>query len=387
LSSRPVQLSEVCTLVTDGTHYSPVSVDGGGVPFLTVKDMHPGRLDFSGCSRMSTTDFQEAQRANCAPMAGDVLFSKDGTVGKVHVVDDETPFAVLSSIAILRCDQTAIVPEYLGYALQSSAVLAQALGNRTGTALRRIILKDLKRVRFPLPPIPDQRRIVDILRSVNGIHRLRKEAQDATRQIIPALFVEMFGDPVTNPKGWPLEKLGDLGTLDRGRSRHRPRNDPRLYGGPYPFIQTGDVANSDGWITKHTQTYSEEGLRQSKLWAKGTLCITIAANIADTGILAFDACFPDSVVGFKSGGRVGADYIQGVFGFLRHHLDAIAPQLAQKNINLRILRDLKVPVPPMSRQRQYVEALDNLRSVARMSQSSAAAVDCLRHSLMSKLFA
>ena len=112
-------------------------------------------------------------------------------------------------------------------------------------------------------------------------------------------FLEMFGDPVTNPKGWPLIKFSEIGELDRGKSQHRPRNAPELLGGPYPLIQTGDVANSGGYIRSYKSTYSEIGLKQSRMWPKGTLCITIAANIAKTGILTFDACFPDSVVGFS----------------------------------------------------------------------------------------
>jgi type I restriction enzyme S subunit len=98
--------------------------------------------------------------------------------------------------------------------------------------------------------------------------------------LIPALFLDMFGDPATNPKGWPTAPFGEIGTLDRGKSRHRPRDAAELYGGIYPFIQTGDVSNSGGRITQHTATYSELGLKQSRLWPRGTLCITIAANIA-----------------------------------------------------------------------------------------------------------
>ncbi|MFX0199060.1 MAG: restriction endonuclease subunit S [Candidatus Hodarchaeota archaeon] len=95
------------------------------------------------------------------------------------------------------------------------------------------------------------------------------------------------------PPGWHLVRLSDVGEVNRGRSRHRPRHASHLYGGQYPFIQTGDVKASGGRITKYQQTYSAAGLQQSRLWPAGTMCITIAANIAETGILAFDACFPD----------------------------------------------------------------------------------------------
>ena len=97
---------------------------------------------------------------------------------------------------------------------------------------------------------------------------------------------------------WMPQRLDQLGYLSRGRSRHRPRDAAHLYDGPYPFIQTGDVKHAGLYITEYQQTYSEAGLEQSRLWPAGTLCITIAANIADTAILGFDACFPDSVIGF-----------------------------------------------------------------------------------------
>jgi type I restriction enzyme S subunit len=98
---------------------------------------------------------------------------------------------------------------------------------------------------------------------------------------------------------WVPKRLNALGFVGRGRSRNRPRNDPILYGGPYPFIQTADIMASELRITKYSQTYSEKGLAQSKLWDENTLCMTIAGeNTAETAILSFKACFPDSIVGF-----------------------------------------------------------------------------------------
>jgi type I restriction enzyme S subunit len=111
---------------------------------------------------------------------------------------------------------------------------------------------------------------------------------------------DLFDPPFEIPPQWRWERLPALGVLDRGRSRHRPRNHPSLYGGPYPFVQTGDVKAAKGRLTSFSQTYTEAGLAQSRLWPIGILCITIAANIAETAILGIDACFPDSVVGFTA---------------------------------------------------------------------------------------
>lgn len=97
---------------------------------------------------------------------------------------------------------------------------------------------------------------------------------------------------------WEYETLDKLGTVTRGKSKHRPRNDKILFGGKYPFVQTADIKSAGLYLTEYTETYNERGLKQSKLWKAGTLCITIAANIADTAILGIDACFPDSIMGF-----------------------------------------------------------------------------------------
>ena len=168
----------------------------------------------------------------------------------------------------------------------------------------------------------------------------------------------MFGDPVINSKGWITKRLPELGTLSRGMSKHRPRNAPELLGGSYPLIQTGDVANANGYIREYTSTYSELGFRQSKMWPKGTLCITIAANIAKTAILEFASCFPDSIVGFNAyGDDVTNEYIHHWFTFVQRIIEEQAPESAQKNINMKILSDLKVMVPDKNIQYEYVDFL------------------------------
>lgn len=157
------------------------------------------------------------------------------------------------------------------------------------------------------------------------------------------------------PDSWTWTTITQLGELNRGKSKHRPRNDPSLYGGDYPFVQTGDVRAADGLLTTYKQTYSEKGLSQSRLWPKGTMCITIAANIAETAILDFDACFPDSVVGFISQNEgVSVEYIEFFFRTAREDLDRYAPATAQKNINLAILETVSVPFMSIDEQKEIV---------------------------------
>ena len=160
------------------------------------------------------------------------------------------------------------------------------------------------------------------------------------------------------PEGWAWASLSQIGWIDRGRSKHRPRSAKHLYDGKYPFVQTGDIRNSGQYITSTSKTYSDAGLEQSKLWPKGTMCITIAANIGETAILSFDACFPDSVVGFIPVlPEQTIEYIEYSFRTLKEKLDAEAPATAQKNINLEILAREVLPLPPINEQKKILEEL------------------------------
>ena len=160
------------------------------------------------------------------------------------------------------------------------------------------------------------------------------------------------------PSNYLYVRLSYLGELGRGKSKHRPRNDPILFGGPYPFIQTGEVKAANRVITKYHQTYSANGLEQSKLWPKGTLCITISANIAETAFLGFDCCFPDSIVGFKAISKIIIpEYVELFIKSIRKQIEAYAPATAQKNINLTTLENLIIPLCSLDEQREIVNVI------------------------------
>ena len=157
---------------------------------------------------------------------------------------------------------------------------------------------------------------------------------------------------------WEYKTLDQLGEVSRGRSKHRPRNDPSLFGGDYPFIQTADVKAANFYITEYDTTYNEKGLAQSKLWHPGTLCITIAANIADTGILAMDACFPDSVMGFLPyEGVADVRFVKYCFDILQQNCKKISQGAAQDNLSWEKLSTILFPAPPIEVQKRIADML------------------------------
>lgn len=176
--------------------------------------------------------------------------------------------------------------------------------------------------------------------------RLVKEGKIKREKPLPPVGDEK--KPFELPKGWAWARFPELGEFGRGKSKHRPRNEPKLFDpGIYPLVQTGEVARANGVIKEYHSKYSDLGLLQSKMWPAGTLCITIAANIADSALLGFDACFPDSVVGFVPLKPLDdARYLLTFMKTARAELLKFAPATAQKNINLEILESVLIPIPP-----------------------------------------
>lgn len=157
---------------------------------------------------------------------------------------------------------------------------------------------------------------------------------------------------------WEYVTLDKLGSVSRGKSKHRPRNDKALFGGKYPFVQTADVKAAGLYLTQYTETYNDRGLAQSKLWKAGTLCITIAANIADTAILGIDACFPDSVMGFiPYEGVSNVKFVKYAFDILQRNCQKISQGTAQDNLSWKKLSTIKFPAPSIEIQDKIVELL------------------------------
>lgn len=163
---------------------------------------------------------------------------------------------------------------------------------------------------------------------------------------------------------WNFKTLDELGKVARGKSKHRPRNDKKLFGGLYPFIQTADVKKANFYISEYSETYNETGLAQSKLWDAGTLCITIAANIADTGILSMPACFPDSIMGFiPYDGISDVRFVKYCFDILQMKCKQISQGTAQDNLSWEKLSTIKFPAPPLKIQCRIAEILSRYDSL------------------------
>lgn len=219
----------------------------------------------------------------------------------------------------------------------------------------------------------------------------KKPPKPKKPKALPPLSAAELADLPELPEGWCWVYLAYVGILGRGKSKHRPRNAPQLFGGKYPFIQTGEIRAANRFIREFSQTYSEIGLKQSKLWPVGTLCITIAANIADTAFLGIEACFPDSVVGFTGYTEIiNAKYVDYFIQSVKAKIEAFAPATAQKNINLATLENLLIPYCSFEEQHQIVQEIETRLSICEQLEQTIAAslrkAESLRQSLLKHAF-
>lgn len=287
----------------------------------------------------------------------------------------------------------AIDQRFLDYQMLALNDDIYALGK--GTAQKNLDVPAFRALPLFVPDsIVEQKRIVGLLDEAFESLATAKTNTEKNLQNSRALFdSHLQAVFMQEGDGWKKKTLNEIATtFGRGRSQHRPRNEPKLYGGKYPFVQTGDIRNANHFITEYSQTYSEMGLRQSKLWPKGTICITIAANIAETAILGFDACFPDSVIGVVANPKEAeVGFIEYLLQSFKARIQAMGKGSAQANINMGTFENERFPFPSVAEQKKIVAKLDTVREnterLAEIYQRKLTALEALRKSLLAQAFA
>jgi type I restriction enzyme S subunit len=370
---------------------------GGNIPWIKTGELGQ-RLILDTEEKITELGLRNSS-AKLFPMGAVAVAMYGATIGKTSIlgIDATTNQACAVGIPTDGITNT----EYLFHFLLSQKEAFIEAGK--GGAQPNISQGVIKEWPIPLAPLNEQKRIADKLDTVLARVDACRDRLDRVPAILKRFRQSVLAAATSgkltvdwrdshNPKTqWLTVKFADIGELGRGKSKHRPRDDKRLYGGPYPFIQTGDVAQSDGRITSHSQTYSEFGLAQSKLWPAGTVCITIAANIADTAILTYPACFPDSVVGFAANPvRCLPEFIKWSIDVISDHIKSFAPATAQKNINLAILNDIEFLCPPLEEQIEIVRRVESLFAYANRLEAryatARAQAERLTPALLAKAF-
>jgi len=252
-------------------------------------------------------------------------------------------------------------------------------------------------VAIPTPSPAEQQKIAECLSSVDELIAAQARKLDALKTHKKGLMQQLFPrEGETQPRlrfpefqnagEWEERKLGTVCDIQRGKFSHRPRNDPKFFGGPYPFIQTGDVVKSGGGAVIASQSLNEEGLSVSKLFQPTILLITIAANIGDTGLLQTEGCFTDSVVGLIPKKDVIPVFLELIMRGQKENLNKVATTGAQKNINNEILREVSVLLPSVPEQQRIADCLTSLDDLIAAQTQKHEALKTHKKGLMQQLF-
>ena len=294
-----------------------------------------------------------------------IIVSQGGaSAGFVNFV--ETKFWANAHCYYILPDETQVNNRFVYHFLKMNQ--KYLMDFQHGAGIPALKSDKLTKLLIPVAPIKIQEKIVQTLdKFTDYVTELTSEltSELASRKKQYSFYRDKllsFEDEVYQVEWKTLSEIAkDFG---RGKSKHRPRNDARLYGGDIPFIQTGDIREAGKWIKNYSQTYSAFGVEQSKKWEKGTLCITIAANIAETGLLGFEACFPDSIIGFVANPEFAiTEYVYYYLNSIKDYLANKSYGSAQDNLNLSTFSSLKIPVPSLEIQSRIVQVLDNFDTV------------------------
>jgi type I restriction enzyme S subunit len=384
------KLGDVCDF-QNGFAFQSKTYKESGLPILRITNIKNDEIDTKSLVYFDIKDYK-MNLDRFRVFQGDLLIAMSGaTTGKLGISNSSDIFYLNQRVGKF-IPRKNVSKAFLYFFLTTK--VEESLKIAAGAAQPNLSTEQINNFEIPLPPLPEQQRIVAILdecfaaleKAKANAEQNLKNAKELFESYLQGVF-ENKGD------GWEEKTLAQISkTFGRGKSKHRPRNWEGLYGGEYPFIQTGDIRNCNHFVTEYSQTYNDVGLAQSKLWKSGTICITIAANIAETGILTFDACFPDSVIGIEVNEKYAdRDFVEYLLQSFKVRIQALGKGSAQANINLGTFENELFPFPTVAEQKSIVEKLNQLSAESNkletIYQQKLADLEELKKSILQKAFA
>jgi type I restriction enzyme M protein len=344
-----VKLEKVCSRITDGSHFSPCTVEEG-FPYVTVKDIQNSKIDLINCKKIDSSSFEELSKNGCRPHRGDILFSKDGTVGKTALVDMDDPFVVLSSLAILTPNET-ILPKFLKFILLSEQFQKFAIEEKTGVAIRRIVLKNLKEIEIPLPPVEIQNQIVEELESYQKII-------DGSRQVI-----ENYKPTIDIASSWKMIKLGDL--VDVKGGKRLPKGE-QFSDTPtqHPYIRVTDFKDFS-IDQKNLKFITDETYKQISRYviSSDDVYISIAGTIGLIGGVPLELSGANltenaAKLVFKTN-QISKDYLiyLSTTTFLQDQIKSKTHAVGVPKLALERIKTIEIPIPFPDEQKSIIEQI------------------------------
>ncbi|MRG67139.1 hypothetical protein GH789_17860 [Rhizobium pusense] len=385
MMATTVRLADLCDFV--GLQVDPSSrVDD---VYYGLEHVTPGRFVANGEGKAS-----DVQSSKYVFQRGDVLYGKLRPYLDKAILAEGTGICT-TELLVLR-PKEGVDPLFLVGVVHAPSFIEHAIAGTTGVQHPRTSWNHIREFELPTFELGEQTKIANLLWLVHDSLIANEEAieagSDLKRAAMRALFTKgLRGEAQKDteigpvPESWDVSSLGNVSSIERGRFLHRPRNEPRFYGGDTPFVQTGDVVRSGGRIREFTQSLNADGVAISRVFPAGTILITIAANIGFTGILQFDSACPDSLVAITPRENIATEFLEYWLQTQQADMDHAAPKGTQKNINIQFLLPWPVVVPSLDEQREIVAVLDAIDRKIDLHGRKRAVLDELFKALLQKL--
>lgn len=329
----------------NGYPFKPTDWMGSGLPIIRIQNLNNSNKEYH--------HFNGGIPEKYCVKKGDILISWSASLGS-YIWDKEAAW-LNQHIFKVNVDENKVNKDFFYFL--SITILEEMKRKTHGGTMKHITKGLFENILVKVPSLGIQRQIVEKLDSIRKLQELNQIEIEKAEELFNALLTKVL----STHKDWKIKKLPEIAKVQRGKFTPRPRNDPKYFGGTIPWIQTGDITNSTGIIATYSQTLNEKGLEVSRLFSKGTIVVTIAANIGDFAILGIDVAFPDSVVGIQ----VDSSIVNNQFLYYqllktKSYLNQQATQAAQKNINLQVLSNINIAFPSLREQGEIVEKLDSV---------------------------
>ena len=367
--------------IRDGTHDSPKPVEDG-IPLVTSKNLKSGKIDFSTCTNISAEDHEQISKRSAVD-DGDILYAMIGTIGNPVIVQGDRDFSI-KNVALFKFSKSQVFNRYFYHLLGSSLVTQQFEKNARGGTQKFVSLGNIRALQIPLPPLEEQKRIAAILDKADVIRQKRKQAIDLADEFLRSVFLDMFGDPVTNPKGWEVKPVGELvECIVPGRDK------PKSFTGEMPWITTNDLQHLG------TTTNSDKGLGLSdeeissvkaRIIPKGSVLMTCVGDLGIISIAGNNLVMNQQLHAFLNSEYFEQEFLMFALSFQKQYMLKMASSTTVPYMNKTICNSVPVIVPTLPLQQQFKKIYLNTVSTIEKYQSASCEKLSLCSSLSQKAF-
>ena len=378
-------LNDVCEVITCGVAKRPEYVEDG-IPFLSSKNVKADKFLLDHYNYVSEDDYKALTKHN-KPEVDDILYTRVGSFGEAAVIDFDFDFAIFVSLTLLKPKKDEVLPRYLMHYLNSPRIKHLAERSTSGIGVQNLNVNTVRKFPIELPPLDEQKYIANILDIADSYRKKTKNLIDKYEQLSQSLFLEMFGDPIKNPKNWNKEPMSNVMTIVRGGS---PRPIKKFLGGTYPWIKIGDgTKGSDIYLEKTKEHIIKEGLSKTRLLPKGSLIFAnCGVSLGFARIITFEGCIHDGWLAFTDlqEDRLSKIFLLKALNSITRFFRETAPDGTQPNLNTSIMNKFEIILPPIEMQSKFEKALLEIENQKTQAEQSLKKSEDLFNSLLQKAF-